>query len=358
MTNIRRWTSVLLLAVSFLAGGRTAWAQATFSVSSAATTVIRTGHAEPVGELTFSVISGTTRPGIIAIDLSPAVLTSAPAIISTRGFPLTDFSATVDPETGRVELHVPSGMGPGTSVNVEGLRVSVHESGIETLDARISTVENRLTSDNRVIRVIAGAADAIVVDPSTDSVYTYSSGRVLVDPLGHFTFSEGFAGAFSDDTDAGRTAPTEIIFQASSLPRNTQLRFPATIRSQTRATLTTVGEEDVTLVSGASRNQVVYTFSSSASRRTVVDVFSVRPVLERTGPVGHRDRFLPGHGRANRRGRAHPQVALDRRAPLRGAPAAGAAGPAGVEDVPVSGGGGASTRNRSRYRTRPMAEHS
>ena len=286
MTNIRRWTSVLLLAVSVLAGGRTAWAQATFSVSSTATTVIRTGHAEPVGELTFSVISGTTRPGIIEIDLSPAVLTSAPAIISARGFLSTDFSATVDPEAGRVELHVPSGMGPGTSVNVEGLRVSVQESGIETLDARIATVENRLITGNRVIRVIAGAADAIVVDPSTDPVYTYSSGRVLVDPLGHFTFSEGFAGAFSDDTDAGRTAPTEIIFQASSLPRNTQLRFPARIRSQTGATLSTVGEEDVTLVSGASQNQVVYTFSSGARSRTVVDVFSFSPVLERTGPVG------------------------------------------------------------------------
>ena len=234
MTNIRRWTSVLLLAVSVLAGGQTAWAQATFAVSSAAATVIRTGHAEPVGDLTFSLISGTSQPGIIEIDLSPAVLTSATAIISTSGFPSRDFSVTVDPEAGRVELSVPLGMGPGASVSVEGLRVSVHESGIETLDARISMTENRLISGNRVVRVIAGAADAIVVDPSTDSVYSYSSGRVLVDPLGHFTFSEGFAGAFSDDTDAGRTAPTEIIFQASSLPRNTQIRFPATIRSQNR----------------------------------------------------------------------------------------------------------------------------
>ena len=86
----------------------------------------------------------------------------------------------------------------------------------KTLDARISTVENRLTAGNQVIRVIAGVAAAIVVDPTTDSVFTYSSGRVLVDPLGHFTFSEGFAQAFSDDTNAGRTAPTEIIFQAST----------------------------------------------------------------------------------------------------------------------------------------------
>ena len=263
MPNIRRWTRVLLLAVSVLAGSPTAWAQATFSVSSSPSTVIRTGHAEPVGAMTFSIVSGTTVEEIIPIDLSPAVLTSASAVISARGFSSTALSATVDLEAGRVELHIPDGMGPGTSVNVEGLRVSVASTGIETLDARVSTTENRLTAGNQVIRVIAGAADAIVVDPTTDSVFTYSSGRVLVDPLGHFTFSEGFAQAFSDATDAGRTAPTEIIFQASRLPRNTQLRFPGRIRSQTGATLTTEREEEVTIASGTStaRNRVVYTFS-------------------------------------------------------------------------------------------------
>ena len=224
MTNIRRWTSVLLLAVSVLAGGRTAWAQATFSVSGTAQTVIRTGHAEPVGGLTFSVTSGTTRQGTIAIDFSPAVLTSR----TIDDISSTGFSTTVYPEAGRVELHVPAGMGPGTSVNVEGLRVSIPESGIETLDARISTVENRLVTGYQVVRVIARVADAIVIDPSTDSVYTYSAGRLLVDPLGHFTFSEGFAGAFSDDdTDAERTTHRP---KSSSWCR----RFPETPSSGSR----------------------------------------------------------------------------------------------------------------------------
>ena len=281
MTPIRRWTRVLLLVVSVLAGGPTAWAQATFSVSSTASTVIRTGHAELVGGLTFSIVAGTTVAGSIEIDLSPAVLTSRAIDI-----PSSAFSATVDPEAGRVELHVPAGIGQGMSVNVEGLRLSVPDSGIETLDARISTTENRLVAGNRVVPVIARVADAIVIDPSTDSVYTYSSVGAFIDPLGHFTFSEGFAQAFADDTDAGRTAPTETIFQVSALPRNTQLRFPARIESQTGATLTTATGEDVTLAAGRHRNRVVYTFSSSASSRSVVDVFSFRPVLERTGPAG------------------------------------------------------------------------
>ena len=281
MPNIRRLTGVLLLAVSVLSGSPTAWAQATFSVSSTPSTVIRTGHAEPVGAMTFSIVSGTTVEETIIIDLSPAVLTSRAMTI-----PLTGVSATVDSEAGRVELHVTAGIGQGMSVNVEGLLISVPESGIETLDARISTVENRLTTGSLVVPVIAGVADAIVIGPTTDPVFTYSSGRFLVDPLGHFTFSEGFAQAFDDGTDAGRTAPTEIIFQVSSLPRNTQLRFPAEIESQTDARLTTANDEDVTVASGASRNRVAYTFSSSARSHSVVDVFSFRPVLEETGPVG------------------------------------------------------------------------
>ena len=276
MTPIQRWTSVLL-ALAVLAGGRTAWAQAAFSVSSTAATVIRTGHAEPVGALTFSVVSGNTVAEAIAIDLSPAVLTSDAIVISAGGVQ-AGFSATVDPDTARVALHVPAGIGPGMVVHVEGLRVSIPASGIETLGARISTVENRLATGSRTARVIGRVSDAIVIDPSTDPVYTYTSGRVLIDHLGHFTFSEGFAAAFSD--------AIEIIFQASALPRNTQLRFPATIESQTGARLTTADGADVTLASGGNRNRAVYTFTTGASSHSAVDVFSFSPVLERTGPVG------------------------------------------------------------------------
>ena len=276
MTPIQRWTSVLL-ALAVLAGGRTAWAQAAFSVSSTAATVIRTGHAEPVGALTFAVVSGNTVAEAIAIDLSPAVLTSDAIVISAGGVQ-AGFSATVDLDAGRVALHVPAGIGPGAVVHVEGLRVSIPASGIETLDARISTVENRLATGSRTARVIGRVADAIVIDPSTDPVYTYTSGRVLIDHLGHFTFSEGFAAAFSP--------ATEIIFKASVLPRNTQLRFPATIESQTGASLTTAPSAVVKLASGETRNRVVYTFTPGASSHSAVDVFSFSPVLERTGPVG------------------------------------------------------------------------
>ena len=283
LNTAQRWASVLL-ALAVLAGGHPAWAQAVFRVSGTAATVIRTGHTEPVGSLTFWVVAGTSVDGVIEIDLSPAVLTSAPVVISTGGVQ-ADFRATVDPAAAQVRLHVPAGVGPGALVNIGGLRISVPASGIESLEARITTAENLLTADSRSVQVVGRAVDAIVIDPATDSVYTYNSGRTLIDHLGHFTFSEGFATAFAAGA-AGETAPTEIIFQASALPRNTQLRFPATIGSQTGAILTTADETDVTLASGGLNNRVVYTFSPGESSRTAVDVFSLSPVLERTGTPG------------------------------------------------------------------------
>lgn len=275
MTPIRRRVC-LVLAVAVLAGGRTAWAQAVFQVYSSATTVVRTGHAEPVGRLTFWVTAGMTVEGTIEIDLRPAVLTSREADIS--GSNSEDFTVSVDRAAGRVRLEVPPGLGAGTLVNVDGLRLSVPASGIESLEARISASENHLTASSAP--VVAQVADAIVVDPSTDPVYTYNAFGVRVDNLGDFTFSEGFAEAF-DHPDDG----TEIIFQASSLPQNTLLRFPTTIESDTSdAKLRSDGA--VTLVSGGTRDRVVYTFEPGPSSRTVVDEFSFRPGLESDGAPG------------------------------------------------------------------------
>ena len=276
MNMAQRWASVLL-ALAVLSGGHPAWAQAVFRVAGTAATVIRTGHAEPVGNLTFWVVAGTSVAGVIEIDLSPAVLTSDAVVISTGGVQ-AGFRATVDPAAAQVRLHVPAGAGPGAQVNIGGLRISLPASGIESLEARITTAENQLTTDSRAVQVVGRAVDAIVIDPSTDSVYTYNSGRALIDHLGHFTFSEGLATAFSGGA--------EIIFQASALPRNTQLRFPATIRSQTGAMLTTAEQTDVTLASGGRSNRVVYTFSPGESSLTAVDVFSFSPVLEQTGSPG------------------------------------------------------------------------
>ena len=223
------------------------------------------------------VVSGTTVAEAIAIDLSPAVLTSDAIVISSGGVQAS-FSATADPAAARVALHVPAGIGPGAVVHVEGLRVRSRQAVSKRSTRGFPRPKTGWPPGAGPRGSSGRVADAIVIDPSTDSVYTYNSGRVLIDHLGHFTFSEGFAAAFSP--------VTEIIFKASALPRNTQLRFPATIESQTGARLTTADGADGTLASGEARNRVIYTFAPSQSSRTAVDVFSFSPVLERTGPVG------------------------------------------------------------------------
>ena len=107
----RGWWAPVLLAMVFLAGGVTADAQGTFSVSSSASTVIRTGHTELLGPMTFTVDSGTTVSGDIEISLSPAVLTSVESGImrswsGTNPVPMTTVSMSAD--EGLVTVTVPA----------------------------------------------------------------------------------------------------------------------------------------------------------------------------------------------------------------------------------------------------------
>ena len=148
----RSWWVTLLLLMVFLAGGGRAVAQATFRVSSSAPTVIRTGHTEPAGSLTLTVSSGITAPGDIEISLQPATLTNADSgiTLSRSGSNAARMvTHSLSPEAGLVRLTVPAGMGAGDSVTITGIRVSVPNSGIETLYARISTTGNRLAAGQK-----------------------------------------------------------------------------------------------------------------------------------------------------------------------------------------------------------------
>ncbi len=287
----RGWWVPVLLSMVFLSGGARAQTPATFSVSSSASTVIRTGHTELLGPMTFTVDSGRTVSGDIEISLSPAVLTNVESGITLSPM-RTGQTASISPEEGLVTVTVPANINSGNSVTITGIRISVPNSGIETLEARISTIGNRLRAGQNVVQVIARAVDAIVVDPSSDTVYTYNSNRLLVDGLGTLTFQEGFPGAFSDDTMTdGRTAATQVIFHTTALPENTQLTFPTEIVSQTDAKLTTMSDGDeamgVTISDSSPRNRIVYTFSSSdMPSENVIDVFSFRPTLAITGTPG------------------------------------------------------------------------
>ena len=151
-----------------------------------------------------------------------------------------------------------------------------------------------MRAGQNVVQVIARAVDAIVVDPSSDTVYTYNSNRLLVDGLGSLTFEEGFPGAFSDDMTDGRTAATQVIFHTTALPENTQLTFPTEIVSQTGATLTTMSDSEtdttvgVTISDSSPRNRIEYEFAASedGSSANAIDVFSFRPTLAITGTPG------------------------------------------------------------------------
>ena len=290
MIDWRRGRGAVPVLAAVLACAPRADAQAAFSVSSSTTRLIRTGHTEKIGAVTFTVDSGASVEGTIEIDLSPAVLTGGDRLRVTPGGGFTGgFGATIDAEGRRITLSVPAGMTAGQSVTLDEVRMSAPATGVETIDAAVSVTGNRIGARDRAVRVVSGLVDGLRVDPASDAAYTYTSGRALADNVGNFIFSEGFASAWTGADEAAGTGATHIVVRVSALPRNTQLRFPATILSATGATLTTEPdpEDEMTVrVAGQVPTELDYTFTPAESSPTRIDTFSFSPVLEVTGAPG------------------------------------------------------------------------
>ncbi len=288
-----------LLAAIVLAGGA-AHAQATFSLSSSTNMVVSTGHAEPLGAITFTVSSGTSTAGAFEVDLGSDIVLTTPenAIVVTpsTGAPTTGYSASQDEERGIITVNLPAGLTQGQSVTVEGVRFSVPASGITTLTAGISSSVHRLGQLDRQVQVLGGVMQGLILDAESDSSFAFTSRGVASDQLGNFTFNEGFASAWVDETASGVSGPTQIVFRVPSLPANTQLVFPASIDSGVGSTLvlndcdwqnvdiSTCEARDVD--AGLQEDPVIYEFvgaEGGASSR-VLDGFSFRPTLNTDQP--------------------------------------------------------------------------
>ena len=289
-----------LLAAAFVTGGA-AHAQATFSLSSSSNTVVSTGHAEPLGAITFTVASGTSTAGAFEIDLGDDIVLTSPenAIVVTpsTGAPTTGYSATQDENTGMVTVNVPAELVQGQSVTVEGIRFSVPASGITTLTAGISSSVHRLGQRDRQVQVLGGVMQGLILDAESDSSFAFTSQGVASDELGNFTFYEGFAGAWADATSPGVTEATQIVFQVSSLPANTQLVFPVSMNSGTGSSLVlddcdwqnvdvAVDCDPRDVDPGSEEHPVIYEFVGppGGASRGFVDGFSFRPTLNSEEP--------------------------------------------------------------------------
>jgi hypothetical protein len=290
-TSLRIW---FLLLLGMAAAAETARAQATFQVSSAASTVTAIGHTELAGEVTLTVVSGTTVAGQVEITY-PVPLANSTAtgigILATGGL-AAGTTVSAAPGSGVVIVNIPAGATAGSSVTIRGVRFSAAANNTSTMSASVSSTGNFVTAGQGVVLVVSGTvANGFTLQTSTSPSFTVANGQIITPP-GEFTISETYERSFSDAVgQLGQTVPTQVIFQVTGLPDNVTLTFPTTAVSTGGATLTTSTGAPV-VVSNLTTNQVVYLFGSSLTSQSELDSFRIMPTAGFSGTPGSGTAFI------------------------------------------------------------------
>jgi len=180
--------TLLIAAAMFLALSAVAFSQAAwFSTSSTPiTTVIATGNAELVGDITFKQTDGTTVSGPtgtitiqyggnnvnITTPLSSIVINcsgnfvgaNCPTVVSTSLY-----------TPGTLVLSIPGGVGtttPNSTFTVSGVRVQIYGTGLTSLKANISATGNQINTGETQPDVVWGIKDGL--NPTSVASYDYN----------------------------------------------------------------------------------------------------------------------------------------------------------------------------------------
>lgn len=187
-------TKTLLIATAmFLALSAVAFSQAAkFDTSSTPiTTVIATGNAEPVGDITFVQTDGTSVAGTITIqyggnNVNITTPFSSIVINCTGNFaaacPTVLTTSIYSP--GQLVLGIPGGVvtsTPASTFTVSGVRVQISGTGLTSLDASISATGNTITTGQTAPRVINGIKDGILAGSVASYDYTATPGAPIPD---------------------------------------------------------------------------------------------------------------------------------------------------------------------------------
>jgi len=270
--------------------GTSAFGQATLQASSTSSTANKTGHTELVGDVTLTVVAGTTAAGTVEFiygrPLTNTVLSSSSAagvtVTGTGGLAGASIAAVLP---DGIIVNLPAGATIGASATLSGVRISVVGVTTPTLSASISATGNSVVAGQNSTRVVSQIVDTMIVDATSSTSVTFTNG-VVVSGLGAFLFGEGSARSFSGHTGIlGQTVPTQVIFRVLGLPDNVSITFPAQAAANSGAKFTTSSGLDESLTNQSTSPRVTYLFSDSSSSDFEVDNFSVTPSVSVTGPV-------------------------------------------------------------------------
>lgn len=267
----------------FLLGSIPVWGQATLSVASSSATAADIGVAELTGQITLTVIAGTTVEGPLSVQYSSSITNnSAQEILlgGTGAFSTVALSAALNTDSNSITFTVPAGGAVGDQIRISGVRVST--AGLQT--GTVTAVITSLTPGANAIA--AGQNRVIVIDRVLPpfSVDLSASGRISIvhglpaTPGASFFVREGYPSAFSDSVGSyGQTVPTRLrIHPFPSIPPGVRLNFQAIAGSgETLAVLMTSSGVAESVPRGDGSTDVIYQFVSDPSSFATLETFQI-----------------------------------------------------------------------------------
>src|SRR5438093_3371772 len=260
--------SVVFISVLMLFSSGSLLAQGLFRGFGFPRTVTATGQAEVLGPILVTMVQGSAAAGTLVIDLSPLQMTNANAAdISVTATTLTlgPTLPTIDADNHLVKIPVMAGGAASGSIRIEGIRVAVAGTGINSFNAKLSWQDSlNVFTDGTTVPVIAAVQSGLTAQ-GVGNRFTVFNGQIYGSgPTIRVT--EGYAAAFSNSSQFGQTNSTQIRIRVTDFPDNLQMIFPAVVTAtESAATLNTLGGVVVTFPSSNGKNEVTYAFYKAAN---------------------------------------------------------------------------------------------
>ena len=278
-------TLVAMILGSFLFG-TSASGQGVFLPIGIPRTAAGTGHTELAGPIHLALRSGTTLADTVVVDPSPFKITNANSadIRVTSSGNLVAGAPTIDSTANLLRVPI-NGGGSSGSVRIEGLRLSLSNSGAASVPIRVFFGESKnvMLPSFRVV-VIGRILPGLTAPNMTDRFSIYND--QVVDASAVITFAEGFASSFTSSGDFGQTGGTRIRIRVSDFPSGLQMQFPASLSAaKTGATLTTVEGTTIELPRPDGSTEVIYVYSQAGDSSSELESFDVTFTVTASGTV-------------------------------------------------------------------------
>src|SRR5437667_8742731 len=131
--------SVVFNSVLMLFSSGSLLAQGLFRGFGFPRTVTATGQAEVLAPILLTMVQGPAVAGTMVVDVSPLQITNANAAdISVNATGLTVGATTIDTTNDLVQIPVNAGGSGTASIRIEGIRVAIAGTGINSFSAKLS----------------------------------------------------------------------------------------------------------------------------------------------------------------------------------------------------------------------------